>query len=69
MTMTTRNAAMMAAGWAALGSATVAALVIWLVLARPVDLVDAARGNDVAGLVTLAFETVSGLLMRLLELF
>jgi hypothetical protein len=68
MTMRARNAAMMAAGWAALGSATVSALVIWLVLARPQDVVDAARGNDVAGLVTLAFETVRGLLTRLLEL-
>jgi hypothetical protein len=66
--MTARNAAMMAAGSAALGSATVATLVIWLVLARPQDVVDAARGNDVAGLVTLAIETLQGLVMRLLEL-
>ena len=65
---TTRNAAMTAAGLAAFGSATAAATVIWLLLARPLDVVDAVSVNDVGGLARLAFSTLQDLLMRLLDL-
>jgi hypothetical protein len=65
---TTRNAAMTAAGLAAFGSATAAALVIWLLLARPLDVVDAVSGHEVGGLARLAFSTLQDLLMRLLDL-
>ena len=66
--MTTRNAAMTAAELAALGSATVAALVVWLLLARPLDVVNAVSGHQLEGLALLAFTTVKDMLMRLLEL-
>jgi hypothetical protein len=66
--MTTRNAAMTMAGVAAMGSATVATLLLWLLLARPLDVVDAANGHQLAGLAELAFTTLRDLLMRLLEL-
>lgn len=66
--MTTRNAAMTAAAeLAALGSATVAALVVWLLLARPLDVVDAVTGHELSGLARLVFMTLQDLLMRLLE--
>ena len=47
--MTTRNAAMTAVELAALGSATAAALVVWLLLARPLDVVDAVSGHELGG--------------------
>jgi hypothetical protein len=67
MTMT-RNAAMTAAGFAALGSAMTAALVIWLLLARPLEVVDAVSGHELEGLARLAFTTLQDLVMRLLNL-
>jgi hypothetical protein len=67
--MTTRNIAMTAAAEvAALGSVTVAALVVWLLLARPLDVVNAVSGHEVSGLAGLVFTTLQDLLMRLLEL-
>jgi hypothetical protein len=68
--MTTRNIAMTtAAELAALGSATTAALVVWLLLARPLDVVDAVSGrHELGGLARLVFTTLQDLLMRLLEL-
>ena len=66
--MTTRNAAMTAAGLAAFSSATMAALVIWLLLARPFDVVDAVSGHELGGLARLAFSTLQYLLWRLLDL-
>jgi hypothetical protein len=65
---TTRNAAMTAAGFAALGSAMTAALVIWLLLARPLEVVDALRGHELEGLARLAFSTLQELVVRLLHL-
>jgi hypothetical protein len=65
---TARNAAMTAAGLAAFGSATAAATVIWLLLARPLDVVDAVSGHDLGGLARLAFATLQNLLIRLLDL-
>jgi hypothetical protein len=59
---------MAAAGWAAVGSAGTAALLIWLVLARPVEVVNAVDGHELAGLAHLALTTVRDLLLRLLEL-
>ena len=67
MTMT-RNAAMTAAGLAAIGSAMTAATVIWLLLARPIEVVDAVRGHELEGLAMLAFSTLQDLVMRLLNL-
>ena len=66
--MTTRNAATTAAELAALGSATAAGLVVWLLLARPLDVVDAVSGHQLGGLARLVFSTLQDLLMRLLEL-
>jgi hypothetical protein len=66
--MTTQKAAMTAAGLAAFGSATMASMVIWLLLARPLDLVDAVSGHDLGGLTRLAFSTLQDLLLRLLDL-
>jgi hypothetical protein len=67
--MTTRNVAMTAAAeLAALGSVTAAALVVWLLLARPLDVVNAVTGQELSGLARLVFTTLQGLLMRLLEL-
>jgi hypothetical protein len=66
--MMTRNAAMTAAELTALGSATVAALVVWLLLARPLEVMDAVSADELGGLARLAFTTLQGLLMRLLEL-
>jgi hypothetical protein len=66
---TTRNAAMTAAGLAAFGSAMTAALMIWLLLARPIDVVDAVSGgHELGGLARLAFTTLQDILMRLLDL-
>jgi hypothetical protein len=66
--MTTSNAATTAAELTAVGSATAAILVVWLLLARPLDVVDAVGGNALEGLARLAFTTLQDLLMRLLEL-
>jgi hypothetical protein len=66
--MATRNAAMTAAGVAAMGSATTAALMIWLLLARPIEVVDAVQGHELGGLARLAFSTLQGLVMSLLNL-
>jgi hypothetical protein len=67
--MTTRNVAITtAAELAVLGSATVATLVVWLLLARPLDVVDAVSVNELGGLAQLVFTTLENLLMRLLEL-
>ena len=66
--MTTRNAAVAAVELAALGSAMTAALVVWLLLARPLDVVDAVSVHELGGLARLAFTTFQDLLMRLLEL-
>lgn len=64
-----RNAAMTAAAEvAALGSATAAAIVVWLLLARPLDVVDAVSGRELAGLATLALATVRDLVVWLLAL-
>jgi hypothetical protein len=51
-----------------MGSAMTAALVIWLLLARPFEVVDAVRGNELEGLARLAFSTLQDLVMRLLNL-
>ena len=66
--MTGRTAAMMAAGWAAAGSALTASMVVWLLLMRPIDLVDAANRDDIAGLAKLAAATLYDMLLRLLAL-
>ena len=68
--MTTRNAAMTAAAeLAALGSASAAAIVVWLLLARPLDVVDAVSGShELGGLARLLFTTFQALLVRLLDL-
>ena len=66
--MTTRNAAMTAAELTAVGSAMAAGVVVWLVLARPLEVMDAARGHELAGLAQLAFTTLQNLFMRFLEL-
>ena len=66
--MTTRNAAVTAAELTALGSATTAALVVWLLLARPLDVVNAVSSHELSGLARLVFSTLQELLMRLLEL-
>lgn len=66
---TLRNTAMTTAvELTALGSATVAALVVWLMLARPLDVVDAVSVDQLGGLGRLVFATLQDLLMRLLEL-
>ena len=66
--MTGRSAAMMAAGWAAAGSALTASMVVWLLLMRPFDLVDAANRDDISWLVRLAAATLYDMLLRLLDL-
>ena len=66
--MTTRNAATTAVELAALGSATAATLVVWMLLARPLDIVDAVSAHELTGLASLAFSMVQDLLVRLLEL-
>lgn len=63
-----RNTAMAAAGSAAIASSLTAALVIWLLLMRPLDLVDAARGHEVAGLTKLVATTLYDMLLQLLNL-
>jgi hypothetical protein len=65
---TTREAAMTAAGLAAFGSAMAAALLIWLLLARPLDVVGAVSGHELGGLARLAFTTLQDILLRLLDL-
>lgn len=52
----------------ALGSATAAALIVWLLLARPLDVVDAMSTNELGGLARLAFATLQAMVMRLLDL-
>ncbi len=66
--MTDRNAAATAAEVVALGSTTAAVLVVWLFLARPLDVVNAVGGHELGGIARLAFTTFQDLLMRLLEL-
>ena len=66
--MMTRNAAATAAELMALASASAAALVVWLLLARPLDVVDAVGSHELGGLARLLFTTMQGLLMRLLQL-
>jgi hypothetical protein len=67
--MTTRNVAITtAAELAVLGSATVATLVVWLLLARPLDVVDAVSVNELGGLAQLVFATLENFLISLLEL-
>jgi hypothetical protein len=66
--MMTRDAAATAAEVMALGSATAAALVVWLLLARPLDVATAVSGQELSGLARLVFTTLQDLLMRLLEL-
>jgi hypothetical protein len=63
-----RDAAMVAAGSAAVASSTAAGVVIWLLLTRPLDLVDAARGHEVAGFAKLAVTMLYEMLLRLLDL-
>jgi hypothetical protein len=43
-------------------------MVIWLLLARPLDVVDAVSGHELGGLARLAFSTLQDLLWRLLDL-
>jgi len=57
-----------AAEVAAVGSVTAAAIVVWLLLARPLDVVNAVSGRELAGLAALAFATFRDLLVWLLEL-
>ena len=66
--MITRDAATTAAEVMALGSATAAALVVWLLLARPLDVATAVSGRELSGLAGLVFATLQDLLMRLLDL-
>lgn len=66
--MMTRNAAATAAELMALASVSAAALVVWLLLARPLDVVNAVSSHELTGLARLAFTTFQDLLMRLLEL-
>jgi hypothetical protein len=68
MTGRSNTAMTAAAELAALGSVTAAAIVVWLLLARPLDVVDAVSGHQLAGLARLAFTTLQELLTRLLEL-
>jgi len=68
MAMMMRNAAATAAELMALASASAAALVVWLLLARPLDVVDAVGSHELSGLAQLLFTTIRGVLMRLLEL-
>ena len=62
-----RNAAMTAAGLAAMGSAITAALAIWLLLTRPIEAVTAVRGHQLEDLAMLVFSTLQGLVMRILD--
>ena len=66
--MMTRDAATTAAELTAIGSATAAAMVVWLLLARPLDVVNAVGSHELTGLVQLVFTTLQDLLMRLLAL-
>jgi hypothetical protein len=66
--MITRDAATTAAEVMAVGSATAAALVVWLLLARPLDVATAVSGRELSGLAGLVFATLQDLLMRLLDL-
>jgi hypothetical protein len=66
--MMTRNAAVTAAELVALGSVTMAAMIVWLLLARPLEVVDAISVHEVGGLARLVFTTLQDLLMRLLDL-
>lgn len=65
---TARNAMTTAAELMAVGSATAAAVVVWLLLARPLEIVDAVRGDQLGGIARLALATLRDLLMRLLDL-
>jgi len=62
-----RNAAMTAAGLAAMGSAMTAAVVIWQLLTRPLEAVAAVGSHELEGLAMLVFSTLQGLVMRLLD--
>lgn len=66
--MITRDAATTAAEVMAVGSATAAVLVVWLLLARPLDVATAVSGRELSGLAGLVFATLQDLLMRLLDL-
>ena len=68
--MTTRNTPMTtAAELMALGSATAATVVVWLLLARPLDVVNAvSSSHEFMGFARLTFATLQDMLMRLLEL-
>ena len=57
-----------AAGLTAIASSVIGSLVIWLLLMRPLDLVDAASGHHVAGLARLVMVTFVDILRHLLEL-
>jgi hypothetical protein len=43
-------------------------LVVWMLLARPLEIVDAVSGHELTGLASLAFSMLQDLVMRLLEL-
>ena len=64
----TRNAAMAAAELTVLGSIIAAALVVWLLLARPHDVVNALTAHELGGLARLVLATLQDLLTRLIEL-
>jgi hypothetical protein len=66
--MITRDAATTAAEVMAVGSATAAVLVVWLLLARPLEVATAVSGRELSGLAGLVFATLQDLLMRLLDL-
>jgi hypothetical protein len=66
--MMMRNTAVTMAALAALGSAAVAALVVQLLLARPLDVVNAVSSHDAGGLVLLVVATLQDLLIGILEL-
>jgi hypothetical protein len=62
------NTVRAAAGLAAIASSIMASLVIWLLLLRPLDVVDAARGDHVPGVARLVMATFVDILQYLLEL-
>ena len=65
--MTRREAALMAAGSAALASSTLAVLVIRLLLTRPSEVVEIATAGALMGLVELAAQAFADLMIRLLQ--
>jgi hypothetical protein len=62
------NTVQAAAGFAAIASSITAGLVIWLLLLRPLDVLDAARGHHVPGVARLVMATFIDILRYLLEL-